>query len=99
MYRQTALARLAPPPFAKPIWAPEVTTARLTDGCEAEVLAFLADRPLHTVSLTGLIEDNGLVSPLNRGAFYGCRNRQGQLEGVALIGHATLMETTTYRAL
>jgi len=49
--------------------------------------------------MVGFIRDNGLVSPLNRGTFYGCRNRHGQLEGVALIGHATLMETTTDRAL
>src|SRR4029453_3531556 len=42
---------------------------------------------------------NGLVNPLNRGTFYSCRNRAGLLEGVALIGHATLMETTTDRAL
>jgi predicted GNAT family acetyltransferase len=54
---------------------------------------------MHTVVLAGFIRDNGLVSPLNRGTFHGCRNRQGQLEGVALIGHATLMETTTDRAL
>ena len=49
--------------------------------------------------MVGFINDNGMVSSLNRGTFYGCRNRQGQLEGVALIGHATLMETTTDRAL
>jgi len=66
---------------------------------ETEVLAFLARRPIHTVAMVGFIHDNGLVSPLNRGTFYGCRNRQGQLEGVALIGHATLLETTTDRAL
>jgi predicted GNAT family acetyltransferase len=56
-------------------------------------------RPLHTVALVSLISDNGVVSSLNRGIFYGCKNRNGQLEGVALIGHATLMETTTDRAL
>jgi predicted GNAT family acetyltransferase len=49
--------------------------------------------------LAGLIRDNGLQSPLNRGTFYGCRSKQGQLEGIALIGHATLMETTSDRAL
>jgi tRNA modification GTPase len=66
---------------------------------EAETLDFLSQRPLHTVGLVGFIRDNGLVSERNRGTFYGCRNRQGKLEGVALIGHATLMETTTDRAL
>ena len=65
---------------------------------EREVLQFLAHRPIHTVAMVGFINDNGLFSPLNRGTFYGCRNRDGQLEGVALIGHATLIETITDRA-
>ncbi|HUQ33710.1 MAG TPA: GNAT family N-acetyltransferase [Pyrinomonadaceae bacterium] len=66
---------------------------------EAEALSFLASRPVHTVYLRGLIRDNGLESPLNRGSFYGYRNREGSLEGVALIGHATLIEASTGRAL
>jgi GNAT superfamily N-acetyltransferase len=76
-----------------------ITTAMLNASNETEVLNFLSRRPLHTVVMVGLIHDNGLVSSLNRGAFYGCRNHQGLLEGVALIGHATLFETTTERAL
>ena len=74
------------------------TTAELAEEDRLEVLAFLAERPLHTVCLAGFIRDNGLVSPLNRGAFYGCRNSEGRLEGVALIGHATLVEARTRRA-
>jgi predicted GNAT family acetyltransferase len=66
---------------------------------EKEVIEFLTRRPIHTVGMVGLIKDNGLVNSLNRGTFYGCRNVEGQLEGVALIGHATLMETTTDRAV
>lgn len=66
---------------------------------EAEVLAFLAARPVYTVFMSSLIRDNGLVSSLNRGTFYACRNSRGQLEGVALIGHATLIETRTEAAL
>ena len=77
----------------------DVSVARLESDDKAEVLSFLNRRPLHTITITGFIRDNGLVSPLNRGTFYGCRNRKGELEGVALIGHATLMETTTDRAL
>ncbi|HKR02931.1 MAG TPA: hypothetical protein VJT09_19795, partial [Pyrinomonadaceae bacterium] len=65
----------------------------------AEALTFLASRPIHTVNLRGFIRDNGLNSPLNRGSFYGFRNAQGRLEGVALIGHATLVEARTDRAL
>lgn len=66
---------------------------------EAEVLAFLAERPIHTVFMSGFIHDNGLVSELNRGTFYGCRNWLGRLEGVALIGHFTLMETRSEAAI
>ena len=71
----------------------------LTNGHRAEILSFLAVRPLHTVYLAGFIQDNGVVSPLNRGSFYGYRNSAGQLEGVALIGHATLFEARSDEAL
>ena len=76
-----------------------VQVAKLTSGQEPEVLAFLGRRPIHTVALVGFIRDNGLVSPLNRGTFYVCRDPRGHIEGIALIGHATLMETTSDRAL
>lgn len=72
---------------------------RLAGGQEREVLAFLAERPLHTVVMAGLIRDNGIVSPLNRGVFYAYRNAQRSLEGVALIGHATLFEACTEAAI
>lgn len=75
-----------------------VTTEELTEGHTAEVLSFLFERPLHTVCMAGLIRDNGLVSPHNRGTFYGCRNSEGRLEGVALVGHHTLVEARTPRA-
>lgn len=65
----------------------------------AEVFDFLARRPLHTAYMSGLIRDNGLLSLANRGTFYTCRNAQGRLEGVALIGHATMFETRTDAAL
>jgi ribosomal protein S18 acetylase RimI-like enzyme len=82
--------------------APKVDTLnvdRLVNEDEAEVLEFLAQRPIHTVTMMGLINDNGIVSPFNRGTFYGCRDLNGRLEGVALVGHATLMETVSDRAL
>ena len=72
---------------------------RLANSDEAEVLQFLAQRPIHTVAMMSLIHDNGIVSPFNRGTFYGCRDLNGRLEGVALVGHATLMETISDRAL
>lgn len=71
----------------------------LANSDESEVLQFLSQRPIHTVSMMGLIQDNGLVNPFNRGTFYGCCDSEGQLEGVALVGHATLMETVSDRAL
>jgi predicted GNAT family acetyltransferase len=46
-----------------------------------------------------MIRDNGIQSPLNRGTFYGYRNKSGRLEGVALVGHATLLETSSEAAI
>ena len=68
-------------------------TETLTNEHQPEILAFLAARPLHTVIMAGHIRDNGVVSAFNRGTFHAYRGLQGSLEGVALIGHATLMET------
>jgi len=76
-----------------------VKTERLANSDAAEVLEFLSQRPIHTVAMMSLIRDNGIVSTFNRGTFYGCRDLNGQLEGVALVGHATLMETVSDRAL
>lgn len=76
-----------------------LSTHVLTCCAEAEVNAFLAERPVHTVFMASLIRDNGLVSPLNRGWFYAYRDNRQKLEGVALIGHATLIEARSERAL
>ncbi len=84
---------------------PEITAGRsltvlpLNNEQESEVFAFLAERPLHTVIMAGMIRDNGLVSELNRGTFYACRNRRGEIEGVALIGHTTMVEAREPAAL
>ncbi len=45
-----------------------VTVEQLAEGEHEEALAFLAENPVHTVCLAGLIRDNGLVSEHNRGA-------------------------------
>src|SRR5438132_1324470 len=74
-------------------------TRPLDNNHKAEVLSFLSARPLHTFIKTSWIYDNGVVSPFNRGTFYGYRNERGQLEGVALIGHITLFETQVDSAL
>jgi predicted GNAT family acetyltransferase len=64
-----------------------------------EVLVFLSRRPIHTVCMSSYVRDNGVVSSDNRGLFYGCRSKSGHLEGIALIGHATLIETQNDEAL
>lgn len=70
-----------------------------SQGHQDEVLAFLAQRPIHTVFMAGLIRDNGLVSFANRGTFYGCRDDNGQLTGVALIGPKTIIEARDAAAM
>src|ERR1044071_2758558 len=76
-----------------PLTFESVQVERLTNNDAVEVLEFLAQRPIHTVAMMSMIHDNGIVSAFNRGTFFGCRDLKGQLEGVALVGHATLMET------
>jgi predicted GNAT family acetyltransferase len=66
---------------------------------EAEVLDFLSGRPAQAVIMSGLIRDNGFESPFNRGAFHACRDREGRLEGVALVGHAVYVTAETASAL
>jgi GNAT superfamily N-acetyltransferase len=66
---------------------------------QKETLAFLAIRPVHTVVMTSFINDNGIEGSLNRGKFYGYRNSLGTLEGIALIGHTTLVEARSEEAL
>src|SRR5437773_1097318 len=75
------------------------TISELSTADEAEVFEFLSARMIHTVFMASLIRDNGLVSPHNRGSFYACRDRYGRLEGVALLGHATVVEARTEDAL
>lgn len=71
----------------------------LTENDRVEVLKFLAFRPVHTVVMTSFIVDNGVDNELNRGKFYGYRNALGKLEGVALIGHSTLIEARSDEAI
>ena len=71
----------------------------LTPKEEAEALAFLAGGSVDSIFMSGLIHDNGTQSPHNRGDFRAFRGEGGALEGVALVGHATLVEARTARAL
>jgi uncharacterized protein len=81
-------------------FAPDLSRVdRMTDADAPEVLSFLSLRPVHTVVMKSFITDNGLESDLNRGDFFGYRNACGVLEGVALIGHSTLVEARTDDAM
>lgn len=71
----------------------------LTENHREEVMKFLAVRPVHTVVMSSFINDNGMESPQNRGKFFGYKNSRGELEGVALIGHSTLVEARTENAI
>ncbi len=77
----------------------EVFVSPLPTGKECEVLRAVSSPSLTNVILAGFIRDNGLVSPFNRGRFYSCRSNQGQLEGVALIGHTLLIEADNEGAI
>src|SRR5213078_900807 len=83
--------------FAGSLESPAISELGQAD--QIEVTEFLSARPVHTVFMLGLIRDNGLLSPRNRGSFYGSRCATGQLEAVALIGHATMVEAHTERSL
>jgi predicted GNAT family acetyltransferase len=95
-----AAAATQTPISAAPAATPLPDTQLLTRAHYDEVLAFLdTARSADTVFMSGLLRDNGIVSDFNRGAFYGCRDLHGRLEGVALVGHATLVEARTGGAL
>jgi GNAT superfamily N-acetyltransferase len=65
----------------------------LSQSHSPEALAFLAERPVDNVIMSGYIRDNGVVSPQNRGRFYGCRSASGALAGVALLGHGVSFDS------
>jgi GNAT superfamily N-acetyltransferase len=75
--------------------APALDVRPLTEAHRQEVLAFISPRSIDTIFMRGLILDNGMESDLNRGTLYGCRDAAGRLEGVALIGHAMIIEAHT----
>ncbi len=71
----------------------------LTEDNQQEVLKFLSRRPVNTVILAGWIRDHGIESPLHRGTFYGSRDANGDLVGVAMIGRNLLFEAFTDEAI
>lgn len=71
----------------------------LSEYDQQEALRFLAERPSHTVFIAGMIRDNGIVNSLNRGTFYACRDKQAQLQAIALIGHLMVVEARSTESL
>jgi GNAT superfamily N-acetyltransferase len=68
-------------------------------GHREEALAFLAQRPLHTVIMAGLLREYGPSIPAPRGTFYTCRDGRGRLDGIALLGQATMFEARSQTSL
>jgi uncharacterized protein len=81
------------------IQASTLAVSKLSAREEEEVLGFLLEQVERTFGMIGFIRSNGIVSPHNRGTFYACRNPEGELEGVALIGHATMFEVRSDAAI
>ncbi len=87
-------------PAIFPVAVPDLKRLEaLSNENAAEVAEFLKVRPVHTVVMSSFIKDNGLEGDQNRGKFYGYRNENAELVGVALIGHTTLVEARTEEAL
>ena len=95
VHRNVVAGRKIFPPIV-----PEMSRLRLLGNSdEQEVLEFLNVRPVHTVVMASFIRDNGMKNADNRGKFYGYRSVRGMLEGVALIGHTTLIEARSEDSL
>jgi hypothetical protein len=71
----------------------------LTEADRQAVLDFLSRRPVDSVILAGWIHDHGIISPQHRGVFYGSRDANGDLNGVAMIGRNLLFEAATDEAI
>jgi len=71
----------------------------LAENDKQAALNYLSARPISTVIMAGWIHERGIVSEANRGTFYGYFDNDGRLDGVALIGRATMFETQNERAL
>ncbi len=79
--------------------AGRLAVAPLAAGDRDEALGFLRADAVDSIYMSGLVADNGIVSPSNRGTFYGARARDGRLVGIALIGHFICAQTNDDEAL
>ncbi len=97
---KSRFSKVQPPTIAENAFVNQNQAELLTKANKQEVLNFLAKRPVHTVVMSSFIQDNGMEGAANRGKFYGYRNsRTAKLEGVALIGHTTLVESRSKNSL
>lgn len=87
------------PTTAQKIVASPSRVEPLLEDESAEALAFLGERPLHTVIMAGLLRQHGPVVRAPAGSFYVCRGPRARLEGVALVGRATMFEARTPSAV
>ena len=71
----------------------------LDESDKQAALDYLSARPISTVIMAGWIHERGIVSDVNGGKFYGYFDGDGRLDGVALIGRATMFETQNELAL
>lgn len=75
------------------------STRALEETDKQAALHYLSARPISTVIMAGWIHEHGIVNEANRGTFYGYFDCDGRLDGLALIGRATMFETQNERAL
>ncbi len=92
--------RYQPNNFTPKVAVPDLSRLEvLGENNRNEVLEFLNIRPVHTVVIASFLADNGFDSEFNRGRYFGYRSADGSLEGVALIGHSTLIEARSDESL
>ena len=70
-----------------------LAVAPLAPSQREEALRFLGAEAVDAIYMAGLLADNGVASPANRGTFYGAHDAAGRLTGVALIGHFMCVQT------
>ncbi len=63
------------------------------DDDPQELIEFLESRGAQAAILRAMVGAHGFDERLNRGKVYVCRNEPGVIEGAALVGHLTLIES------
>ena len=95
----TPMPALQKQPLPETVLSGRCSIRILAESDKQTTLNYLSARPISTVIMAGWIHERGIVSEANRGTFYGYFGSDGRLDGVALIGRATMFETQNKRAL